>query len=374
VKLTIKQFIAVLVVLGFMLVFPKSPVHAEDFPFDSPRWVLEGDSRVEEYLGQKSLYLFGGTAYLKDVEFIDGIIEFDVAFSEKRGFFGAVFRMQDKGNFEEFYLRAHQSGNPDAIQYTPVYNGMSAWQLYHGPGFGAATTFRFDQWIHVKLVVAGNYAELYLDNGEKPVLVMDDLKRTDKSGKIGLKVNRFAPGHFANFKVTQYEKLILKNKKKVPRQTEPGTVMAWSISESFPETSLDKTLTLTDEHKNNRKWQTLECETSGLANISRLVKWDRQKNTVFARLVIDSNMKQLKVLRFGYSDRVKVYLNGGLLYTGQNNYRSRDYRYLGTIGYFDAVALALEKGSNELWLAVSENFGGWGIKCRFDDMKGMTIK
>jgi len=34
--------------------------------------------------------------------------------------------------FEHFYIRPHQSGNPDANQYTPVFNGVSAWQLYHG--------------------------------------------------------------------------------------------------------------------------------------------------------------------------------------------------------------------------------------------------
>ena len=32
---------------------------------------------------------------------------------------------------------AHQMGNPDAVQYTPVFNDISAWQLYHGPGFWA---------------------------------------------------------------------------------------------------------------------------------------------------------------------------------------------------------------------------------------------
>lgn len=33
---------------------------------------------------------------------------------------------------------------------------------------------------------------------------------------------------------------------------------------------------------------------------------------------------------FGCSDRAKVYLNGRLLYAGDNGYASRDYRHLGT--------------------------------------------
>lgn len=358
-----------------MLLFFQSWGQAEVISFDSPRWSLpEGASKVEEYLGQKSLYLFGGMAYLKDVEFTDGIIEFDVAFSKKRGFFGAVFRVQDGGNFEEFYMRSHQSGNPDALQYTPVYNHMSGWQLYHGPGLSGVATYRFNQWMHVKLVVSGKQAELYIEDMEQPVLFMDHLRRPLKAGKVGLKVNRFAPGYFANFSVTRMDKPPLKSKPKAPKPTPPGTVMTWRISKSFPESVLVQALTLTDAHKNNIEWQTLACEPSGLANISRLIKYDRQNNTVFARLVIDSPKKQLKMLVLGFSDRVRVYLNGNLLYTGQNNYSSRDYRFLGTIGYFDALALPLEKGNNELWLAVSENFGGWGIQGRFDDMKGISIK
>jgi hypothetical protein len=97
------------------------------------------------------------------------------------------------------------------------------------------------------------------------------------------------------------------------------------------------------------------------------------KNTVFARITIDSARQQIKKLKFGFSDRIKVYLNDRLLYSGNNNYRSRDYRFLGTIGYFDELYLPLEKGKNELWMAVSESFGGWGIKCRFEDMEGITL-
>ena len=69
----------------------------------------------------------------------------------------------------------------------------------------------------------------------------------------------------------------------------------------------------------------------------------------------------VKILRFGYSDRASVYLNGQLVYRGSNDYQSRDYRYLGTIGPFDEVPLRLHRGANELVVAVSESFGGWDL-------------
>ena len=69
--------------------------------------------------------------------------------------------------------------------------------------------------------------------------------------------------------------------------------------------------------------------------------------------------EQDKRLDFGFSDRVRVYLNGRLLFQGDDTYRSRDYRFLGSIGYFDALYLPLRKGENELLMAVSEDLGGW---------------
>jgi len=104
-----------------------------------------------------------------------------------------------------------------------------------------------------------------------------------------------------------------------------------------------------------------------------VVKVEGYKNTVFAAVTIDSEKKQLKKLNFGYSDRAMVYLNGRLIYGGNNSFRSRDYRFVGSLGYFDALYLPLEKGKNELRLAVSETFGGWGIKCCFEDMASISL-
>ena len=62
-----------------------------------------------------------------------------------------------------------------------------------------------------------------------------------------------------------------------------------------------------------------------------------------------------------------MYLNGRLLFGANDNYRSRDYRFLGSIGWFDTLWLPLAEGRNELVFAVSEDFGGWGLQARFPD-------
>ena len=64
---------------------------------------------------------------------------------------------------------------------------------------------------------------------------------------------------------------------------------------------------------------------------------------------------------------------GRLLYRGDDTYLSRDYRFLGSIGYFDALYLPLIQGENELLLAVSEDLGGWGVQAKLENLAGLTL-
>ncbi len=325
-------------------------------------------------MGRTSLYMKGGLALIKDSEFLDGVIEFDCVFPQARAFVGASWRVQDAANREEFYIRPHQSGNPDANQYTPVFNGLTAWQLYHGEGYGAAVDYDFDTWIPIKIVVAGRQAEIYIGNLEKPALFADQLKREPASGKVGLNVANFGPARFSNFRYETVTHPILKSKVERDRSAPPGAVITWQVSSTFDEAKLGSTAELTPELTNGLTWTGLRSESTGLANLSVVNALGKGKNTAFAKVIVTSDRAHAKTLAFGYSDRIRVFLNNRLLYTGNNGYRSRDYRYLGTIGYFDALTLPMKKGKNELWFAVSESFGGWGIQAAFDDTNGIIIE
>jgi len=131
---------------------------------------------------------------------------------------------------------------------------------------------------------------------------------------------------------------------------------------------------LTSGTKKKFTWSTQTSEASGTINLSRFVKLSDTTNAVVAKLTIESSKEQMKELSFGFSDFVTVYLNDKALYSGSDNFMSRDYRFLGTIGYFDKLFLPLKKGLNELWFVVSENFGGWGVKAKFEDMDGIVLK
>src|SRR5215212_1149962 len=157
---------------------------ASSVPPDSPRWLLEGHAKQTEYLGRNSILLDGGAATLKDFEIRDGVIDVDVATPADRGFFGIQFRVDAEGNNGEWiYLRQHKSGQPDAMQYTPVLNTGLNWQIYNGPGFTGAVDIPKDVWFHLRLEVVGAQAKFYVKDMEKPALVMNDLKGGAQKGQ-----------------------------------------------------------------------------------------------------------------------------------------------------------------------------------------------
>lgn len=270
-------------------------------------------------------------------------------------------------------MRPHQSGNPDANQYQPVFNGVAAWQLYHGEGYGAPTRYDYGQWTRVRIVVAGNRAEIYVKEMETPALVVRELKRETREGRVGLSAGNFAPAYFSNFTVTPMSSPTMKGKPTQAPATPPGTITSWLVSDAFDGRNLEGKYQLAPADRERLTWKRLAAEQNGTANLARLQGVAEGRDTVFARLVIRSEREQVKKIRFGFSDRVRVYFNDRLLYGGADVYQSRDYRFLGTIGLFDELYLPLRRGDNELWLAVTEDFGGWGVTAHFEEMEGIKV-
>ena len=329
-----------------------------------------GNAIGQTIKGKECFLLRQGGIILKDVELRDGTIEADISFPQQRNFPGFGVRMQDTKNGESFYVRPHQSGNPDATQYTPVFNDQAGWQLYYGEGYGGAFTFKFNEWHHVKIDLHGLQAEFYID--DTPVIKVKELLTGWKAGKIAI-IAGSAPMRVAN---VQY---IIKQGS-VPRPTPVpangigGVVTKWQLSNVVDRNLFEKQYQLTPGIKTKLTWTNQTSEPSGTVNLARFGIWADTANTMVAKLVIESNKDQAKELSFGFSDFVTVYLNDNALYYGADNFMSRDYRFLGTIGYFDKLFLPLKKGTNELWFVVSENFGGWGVKAKFEDMDGISLK
>ncbi len=350
-------------------------IHAQTMvPFDSAHWIITGKVAEEPLQGENWIRLTEGEMYLKDSTFLNGTIEFDMALTQDRYFPGFGFRVQDKDNYENIYLRPHQMGNPDAIQYTPVFNGQAAWQLYYGEGYSTAVMYPMGEWVHVKLVVRDRQAEVYINDANKPTLVIHQLKREPKPGKISLINGAPTVARFKNFSYIKQVEPSLAGEFQPEVAPLSGTILNWQVSSPFDEKQLQDDEVLSEKMIKGLDWYRMVAESSGLVNLARESKLSEGQNTVFCKVTLTSDKSQTKKLQLGFSDRAKVYVNGRPIYAGQDVFASRDYRFLGTIGYFDTLYVDLKKGKNELWIAVSETFGGWGLQGRIADQTGLSIE
>ncbi len=338
------------------ILFSASHVRCESVEFGSDRWVFR-NARVVEHLGRECLI---GFAYLEDVELADGVIEVDVAVTGARSYPGIVFRVQSEQDYERLYLRPHRAGlYPDAIQYTPVINGIAGWQLYNGDGFTAGGEFPENEWMHLRLEFSGSQARLFIGDAAEPALVMDRLKHGVSTGSIGLHGPADGTAYFSDFSYSARDDLEFIAPP--PVDEPPGIIKEWELSESFRMGEVDLENYPGSEWLDRLAWRTIESEPSGLVDVARYhPRSGREPDVVFARKIIDSDRERTLKLGFGYSDYVNVFCNGRLVFTGGSAYRQRDPSFLGIVGLFDMVHLPLEDGSNELLLMIVESFGGWG--------------
>jgi hypothetical protein len=352
-----------------LMVFCAAPAFAETIPVDSPRWQLEGaEARVTDYQGKHALFLNGAIAQLSDANFDTGVIAFDMAMpSTAQSFPGVIFRGVDDGNYEHFYLRPHQNGRPDANQYTPVINGMTGWQIYSGVNFDAQTTYPIGEWFHVRMEIADDSARIFI-GADEPTLVVHDLKRERAAGFIVLK-GSLGGAYFANIEITPGEPAAAAPE---PAADLPaGLVRTWRVS--GPMVEADAFAVASANRLDALGWTALPVESNGIANLARVATWSEASPTVLARLSLHADRARVTQMRFGFSDRVQIYLNGTLLFVGDDSQNSRDYRFLGTVGFYDTLILPLRRGDNEIVFAVSEGGGGWAANVAFGDMAGVSL-
>ncbi len=313
----------------------------------------EVERREATFLGRGCLAIDGVGPVLADAELADGTVELDLAVPAGRSFHGILWRARGS-SYESFFVRPHQVGNPDAIQYTPAFYGVSSWQLYHGEGFWAPVTFPLDEWFTIRVVFERARAEFFVGDLETPALV-SELRTGPGPGRVGLLAG--GPG----LRVSRFECDTARSFRGQPRESvplRPGVLRSWEVSEAFPEGELAQAL------ESDHTWTAVDAEPTGLLDLARVQGIRDGQNTVLARTRISSPRPETRLLELGFSDRAVAYLDGRPIFRGDDSYRSRDYRFLGSIGWYDALFLPLREGENELVVAVSEDFGGWGVQAR----------
>lgn len=350
-------------------------LHAQtNVPFDAARWQLIGDFPHEGF-GTDTLGLHGGDVLLKDVSLADGVLEVDILPATRAGFAGLIFRAASGDELELVYLRLHKSGQPDAIQYTPRYNGMDSWQLYSGEGNIARADIPRDKPTHLKVVFEGPTAQVYVNGSDTPSLKVARLQRPYARGAIGL--FGLADSKFMNFSYRELPKPAVTTLPAEPLL--PGTIQAWELSQNVEPQSVAG---LDPKTFPKLEWQRVPTLPSGLLDISKYRKHRGTQLTrakspfdgVVARAVVRSDKRRLTKIDIAYSDRATIFINGTPLFYGNLEFPSpvplgQTIAALGA----ESIYAPLREGANEILVVSEEKFGGWGLQFRFPDPAGLTL-
>lgn len=151
------------------------------------------------------------------LNFCDGVIEVDVASqlipdapAYARGFIGVSFRIANDGCFESIYLRPTNSTSDDQVRRNHSVQYV-AWPNYRfdflrrefPEKYESYAEIELARWIHMKIVVAGHRAVLYLDNKVQPALVVNDLKLgSQQRGGVGVWLESGTVAWFRNLTMT----------------------------------------------------------------------------------------------------------------------------------------------------------------------------
>jgi hypothetical protein len=335
------------------------------------RWEAT-DAEFGPHRGVEAIHIKKGVAVLSGASLGDGTIEFDLDPTGPMGA-GVGFRRRDSDTYEDFYLRPRPGCAEawDCTQYAPRTHGVLLWDLY--PQYQSPAPLRIDDWNHVKLVVSGRRMQVYINEVSTPTLKVGRLAGDTLEGGILLQ----GPGYFARMTVTPGVTDGL------PREPDPNEsaqdprlVTRWSLA-PFSSLPPDKEPALADLPRDEATWRPLQAEAGGLINISRqygLPVPPPTRAVTWVRTTITSDINQSKKAAIGWTREVWVFVNGKQVYADKNLYQPPTARKPpdGRCSLENgSITLPLDKGPNDIVVAVANNFYGWGLMMRLDDLGGI---
>lgn len=154
-----------------------------------------------------------GIAWLNNLEFSEGTIEFDVRGEDTKqhSFVGIAFHAVNDSTFDAVYLRPFQFRETNetlrshGIQYISL--PEFTWRVLRAK-FPDRYEHAVDPapdpngWVHVRLEIKGNTIRTFINGNSQPALVVEKLTAVT-SGRLGFYVADTSGGDFANLVVTK---------------------------------------------------------------------------------------------------------------------------------------------------------------------------
>ncbi|MGN6508703.1 MAG: hypothetical protein ACTHLD_04510 [Chitinophaga sp.] len=310
-------------------------------------------------------------AVVKGTDFSDGTIEFDWA-PDGPAFAAFYFRRKDTLETECFYLRTHVEGIPNAmqaIQYAPFLDGVNLWDLL--PDYQGPAPVKKNEWNHFKLIISGQRMVVYVNDMERPALQVPQLLGNTRSGALAFD----GAGKIANLVVRpgQVEGLSPEPESD-PTYNDPRYLRSWQISSA-------KELPFGQEPFNYKapelqeSWKPITAERLGMVNITRMYGKTTGRRLVWLKLTLKASKAQIRRVDLGFSDEIWIYVNDRVLYTDKNTFATPQSKQpLGRLSLENAhFDLPLNEGNNKLLVGIANNFYGWGLIARLDNMEGIEV-
>lgn len=376
----IQNFIVRLMTTIALLIFSAFIYSAQIYTPESPNWLLENEQvTVEEIAGKKAIKIRSGRAMLKDVLLENGTVEFQMYLPKERAFAYLYFRGASEQDIEALYIRTHKSKAPDAIQYAPVFQRRSAWQLYHGNTGTAAVEFPSKTWFSVKVELAGQQMKVWVGESPEPVLDIKHLGHTSAAGWLAFR--GFVPrtsdaqfsAYFSEIKITKSDKKPPNASKFPPLPV--GQITQWRVSPAFD--SPVGPITEVSAQLRNQPWSTPAMQHNGVFEFlrSRTIPKGSRHWSVVAEVTLVSKVAQTCAVHFGFSDELNVSVNEQQILYQDDSYRFIDNRQQGIMHPDQVIAyLPLHKGQNLLRAIVSDRFGGWGLSGRLENCEDLEVQ
>jgi 3-keto-disaccharide hydrolase len=352
-----------------------APTTIGDIPLMDSQWdTLMGKAEFKDYNGRPAIvFEKEGIVAPKGLAFRNGTIEFDVEPAAMGA--GLVFRVQSLETLEMVYFRpqANCATRPDCVQYAPFTRGVLLWDLF--PQYQAAAPLRANEWNHVKVVISGERMQLFVNGATTPTLAVGRLEGDTKEGRVAL----VGPGAFANVRITPDALEGLAKDAVLDSTSRDGRlVRQWQLA-PFSELPDGKEPTLADLPMPSAEWRGLTAERGGLINVTRVYGLPAKRpmrSLTWLKTTIVSKTNQSKKVAIGWSRELWVFVNGQRVFADKNLFmpatarKAPDGRLSLENGSF---VLPLQAGDNEVIVALANNFYGWGLILRLEDLDGIQL-
>ncbi|WP_018998023.1 hypothetical protein [Hirschia maritima] len=377
-----KKFLHLL--LFFIPTFGLAIANADDFtsvPASPEYWELHAGQEWETTtIAGREAFTLSRPAIVKDLELSRGTIEVDIIRSSPRHFAGVLFHANESVEpynlpfNESVYVRMHKANSPDAMQYTPHFNGESNWQMLANAQ--TANAWPQNEWFTLRVEFTETQARASIITGKetKPLNIPTLKNNKFQSGHIGIWA--LFKGHYSNFRYSTQTNLSLETTTTPLPKTQ---IQKWKISQSI---TADNHFNFNGEDGVKPDWSIVQSNLDdGLLYVSRYAPKARggdfegnSDDKVLIKIPVKAEKTITKQLNFDFSDQVTIHLNGEPLFKGNNSFRAKGPLFRGDFNAkAQSIFLPLTKGKNEIVFELEERANGWGLSAEFDNLEDIHL-